>query len=90
MKDNTKQDLLNYKEHGIPMGDFLYAVLTNDLLSAFMCADEQNAMDMREIALFVYENLPAISHGTPQRVKNWMRQGGMDLYNEENLELICN
>jgi hypothetical protein len=77
MKDNTKQELLRYKEHGIPTGDFLYAVLTNNLLAAFGCADEQNAMDMREIAMFVYDELPSISHGTRERVGNWIRNKGL-------------
>jgi hypothetical protein len=90
MKDNTKQELLRYKEHGIPPGDFLYAVLTNNLLAAFGCADEQNALDMREIAMFVYDNLPAGCHGTRQRVADWIKQGGMELYSQENLEAICN
>lgn len=60
-----------YIEYGIPPGNFLEAVLANDLLGAFGRADSMNKNAMARWAEFVYNYLPINSHGSREIVANW-------------------
>lgn len=60
-----------YLEKGIPGGSFLTAVLANDLMGAFGRADLTNQQCMKGWAEFVYNYLPASSHGSYEIVEQW-------------------
>ncbi len=72
MNVNVVQGLLRYKDHKIPTGDFLKAVLENNLVEAFRRADLENRRDMYEIVQFCYNELPASAWGSPEKVKRWL------------------
>ena len=74
MRDNIKEAMDRYAEVGCPTGDFLRAVLENDLMSAFGRADEENILAMREIVAYVYNELPANCHGSPEIVRGWIKK----------------
>ncbi len=66
-----------YVEDGIRPGHFLTAVLENDLVNAFSCADESNTARMKEIVSFLYNELPMRSYGvwgSPEAVSKYMRE----------------
>lgn len=52
-------------------GDFLRAVLSNDLLEAVGRADYYNIRTLPAIAAYVYNELPSPCHGTPTKVREW-------------------
>lgn len=52
-------------------GDFLAAVLSNDLMGAIGRADEASLASLRYITMFVYNELPRDCHGSKARVKQW-------------------
>jgi len=54
-----------------PTGDFLRAVLENDLKEAFGRADLENTEAMAEIMRFLYNHAPANCWGSVENVKNW-------------------
>lgn len=54
----VKDSLQRYVEHGIPTGDFLRAVLANDLQGAFGRADVDSARRMAAIAGYIYNRVP--------------------------------
>jgi hypothetical protein len=60
-----------WQRHAIPPGDFLTAVLSNDLFEAWGRADEFSKADMDLIVRFVYNQLPGDCWGTRERVKQW-------------------
>jgi len=72
MKQITIDGLRRYADDGIPPGGFLMAVLENNLMEAFGRADEQNTLDMVEIAAYVYNEIPSVCHGSPERVTAWL------------------
>ena len=74
--EHMHSGLLNYIEHGIGPGGFLTAVLSNDLIGAFMRADERNTYAMRDWVDFVYNYAPATCHGSPEAVDAWIKKGG--------------
>ena len=72
MKATTIDGLMRYMEHGLKPGEFLTAVLENNLLAAMGQADEQNRADIFEICQFVYNKMPMNCHGSPAIVKTWV------------------
>ena len=74
MRQNIKEAMDRYAETGCPTGDFLRAVLENDLMEAFGRADEDNTRDMREIVAYVYNELPGNCHGSHEIVDAWIER----------------
>lgn len=60
------------KEH-YPVGDFLTAVLANDLNDAFGRADEYNNHTLFHIAAWVHNEVPRAAWGSRQAVKDWVQ-----------------
>ena len=74
MKASTKEGLDLYRKMGCPPGGFLRAVLSNDLGGVFRSGDEDNLADLFEIMKYVHWNLPAICHGSPEKVEAWLER----------------
>ncbi len=75
------EGLLAYLFYGRPPGDFLAAVLKNDLVEAFARADGENTRFMRQWAAFLYSHMPALpvrSWGGSEAYKNWIEIGGLE------------
>lgn len=65
--------LVRYAFEGVPVGDFLEAVLENNLMEAYGRADETNTYAMLQIVTFVYNYMPAPCHGSPEKVAAWIK-----------------
>ena len=61
-----------YVEHGVMPGDFLSAVLRNDLRTAVAHADPINAARLAEIVRFWSLEAPSFCSGSPERVSRWV------------------
>jgi hypothetical protein len=66
-----------YVERGILPGDFLIALLSNDLLEAFRRADDNNTPAMRSWASFLHNELPCECWGSHATVQAWHKSGGL-------------
>jgi hypothetical protein len=64
--------LLRYIEHGVYPGDFLTAVLENDLKEAVGRADDANLQCLPAYVGYLYNEAPGLCWGTPERVRNWV------------------
>lgn len=69
---NAIDSLNDYRDHGYPLGGFLTAVLSHDLMGAVGHADPTSLASLGEIARYVHWELPAQCHGSAQRVKAWL------------------
>lgn len=65
------QALVHWGQKECFTGDFLAAVLSNDLMDAVGRADENSLAAIRYITMFVYNELPRDCHGSKARVKQW-------------------
>lgn len=65
--------LVRYIIHGIQPGQFLTAVLSNDLMEAFGRADLESREAMFQIVLFLYNDAPGASFGSPERMAAWIK-----------------
>jgi len=72
MKQSTKEGIERYVEQGVPLGDFLLAVLSNDLKGAFGRADDENRRDLYEIVQWCYNEIPSDCWGSPEKVRQWL------------------
>ena len=66
------ESIMSYVEDRVPPGDFLEAVLENDLKESFERADDDNIRSMFEIVQFIYNEIPARCWGSPEKVKEWL------------------
>lgn len=66
-----------YIEKGIPGGSFMTAVLSNDLMRAFGRADDVNQVRMFDILVFLASEAPIGCYGSPEHVKDWIKNGGL-------------
>ena len=70
----TLDALERYATWHVRPGDFLLAVLRNDLLAAVTRADAENLAALRDIVLHVYWELPGPCWGTRAKVLDWLAQ----------------
>lgn len=70
--------LTRYIENGIVPGDFLTAVLENNLMRALGKADETNRHALFNIASFLHNAAPSQCYGSPHAVKEWSTLGGLN------------
>lgn len=71
--------VINYIEYGHPIGSFLHAVFSNNLVDAFLMADDINKANMQLYAQLLHGHLPARSYdiiwGEPEVVDHWLAKG---------------
>lgn len=73
---HCRESMRAYIENGQPVGDFLRAVLENDMVRAFNRADDINANSMLQYAKFLYW-APRICWGSREKVDAWIERGGL-------------
>lgn len=66
-----------YVMRGVPCGDFLTALLSNDFMEAVAHADDENQSALAGWAKFLYNYTPPGCYGSPQRLAAWIAQGGL-------------
>lgn len=73
-----REDLLGalerYLNNGIMPGGFMTAVLENNLSEAFGRADSDNAANLKNIAGYVYNNIPSTAWGSKEKIGKWLEQ----------------
>lgn len=70
--EDAKQSLKRYEEHNIPCGDFLTAVLSNDLFEAVGRADETSVFIIVPLVHWIYNNLRRDCWGDADTAKAWV------------------
>lgn len=66
----------NYHVDKIPPGDFVKAVLENDLTSALSFADDDSFKSIRSIWNYCHRSLPPESWGSSELVESWLTLEG--------------
>ena len=74
LPEHMASGLFLYLVHHIPPGSFMRALLGNDFMGCVGAADHLNSQRLQEWAQFLYCEMPAGSHGSPENVAAWLRQ----------------
>jgi hypothetical protein len=69
---NTIDELRRYAFNGVPLGGFLEAVVSNDLVSAVSRADSYNQNNLPALVVYVYNELPAECWGSRETYEHWL------------------
>ncbi len=73
--ERIKEAIDRHAQEGCPCGDFVTAVLENNLMEAFSRADDENEIKMGEIIRYCYNEIPGNCWGNKERVRAWREQG---------------
>ena len=63
--------LERWRDYGIYPGDFLIAVLENNLTETILRADDENLANIPAYVSYTYNELPMASHGSKEKMKAW-------------------
>lgn len=78
MRDGARR----YIEDGIPPGDFMLAVLTNNFKEALLRADRVNLYCLTFWANWLTMECPWLAQGSEAAVRGWIEVGGLKRYQE--------
>lgn len=70
--------VVRYVVHRVEPGDFMTALLSNDLMGAAHRADDLNGPALFNWAKLLYNHFPIQSYGSPEAVAAWTEKGGAD------------
>ena len=70
--DHMVGSIRRYIEQGIPPGDFLTAVLDNNLKEAMGRADDENLRNLPAILAYFYNEAPGLCWGSPEKRRVWV------------------
>jgi hypothetical protein len=68
----TIEEIDHYVRNHCPVGSFLTAVLSNDLMAAVGHADETNLEALPAICRYVHWKIPGRCHGSREAVEAWL------------------
>jgi hypothetical protein len=76
---HCRAGLKRYIESGVRTGDFLEALLSNDLRGTFERADALNVQCIKHYLVFLYNFAPSKCWGSPDRYKEWIAAKGLNM-----------
>ena len=65
--------VIDYIENGAPVGNFLTAIITNNLEGAVARADGQNISNIPAYVCFFYNYAPADCYGSSNKMAEWYK-----------------
>ena len=72
--EHMRSGVKRYLENGIRPGDFLIAILENNLVQSVGRADKINQAHIIEWANFLYNEMPMESWGSKEKVNAWIKK----------------
>ncbi len=78
LPEHMREGARDYVERGWKPGDFLRAVLENNLVEAFGHADLINRLAMDDWAKWLWNEAPKGCWGSPEKVAAWIKAKGGD------------
>lgn len=74
ISDRMMGGLHRYINERIKPGDFLTAVLENNLSEACSRADDENIKNLPAFVAYLYNNAPSTCWGSPEKVAEWLKR----------------
>ena len=77
LPQRLREPVKRYIEEGAMPGDFLNAVICNNLVYAFSRADDEMAEKLEEIAFWAYNHIPSRAFGSHKKMIQWNQERGL-------------
>ena len=74
--EHIREAVQRYIEQGVLPGNFLQAVIRNDLIDSFARADDVNRSRLFDIVMFFYNEAPAGCWRSEEKMLAWHQKGG--------------
>ena len=71
------EPVVEYVMRGRPVGNFLAALFSNDLMEAFGRADDHNCLVMQAYVKLLYNDCPSGCYRSPEAHADWLCAGGL-------------
>lgn len=78
LPENLRGGVERYIEDGVATGDFLKAVISNDLINAVGRADFLNIDRLAGIVNWFYNNAPMSCWGSKEKYEDWVKGSGLN------------
>jgi hypothetical protein len=75
--EHMRLGIVRYVERGIPPGNFLEALIANDLMEAVRRADAESLDLIGQYAKLLYNQCPTGCRGSRANYDEWVRTGGL-------------
>lgn len=72
IQDHMMEGIKRYVEDGIKPGDFLQAVICNNLSKAVWRADKKNMKNLIAFVAYFYNEVPSTIHGSKENMEAWI------------------
>ena len=72
IRDQMLEGIHRYIKNGIAPGDFLTAVIQNNLSEACVRADHKNLQNLPAYAAYFYNEAPLACHGSKEKMDVWI------------------
>lgn len=79
---HLREGILAWAMDARPVGNFLTAVIENDLREAVARGDENSLTGLKGLVQFLYNYAPSPCWGSPAKVEAWRACGGVRGYRE--------
>ena len=76
--EHMRHGLIDYVDNGAPAGDFLTAIICNDLKKAVMYADEINLQNIPAYVNYFYNYAPLDCWGSKSAMDKWIAKKSME------------
>lgn len=77
LPSHMREPAVDYVLRGRPIGGFLTALFSNDLVWAVSSADAENQASIQLWAAFLVAVVPSNAWGSAEKVKAWQERGGL-------------
>jgi hypothetical protein len=75
--ERMREGIIRWVDEGIRPGNFLWAVVRNDLAATCAAADDENRALIPLYTRWFYWEAPAGCCGSPENAKSWESSGGL-------------
>lgn len=72
IRENMMESIKAYVKEGRPVGNFLQAVICNDLKEAVGRADDENLQNIPAFVAYFYNETPMACWGSRERMRDWL------------------
>jgi len=78
LPEHCRGGMRRYIEDGVIPGDFLQAVIRNNLVDALGKADDINCSRIMDYGSFLYNEVPLGCWGSKTKMLKWNKEGGLN------------
>ena len=86
LPESLRDGMQRYFRAGTRPGHFITAVLENDLFGAVLRADPNNLKKIPAIVMWLDNEVPRATYGSPSRVNEWIAQCQRDGWEDSFLD----